>query len=267
MDQARHDAWSAGESYDQYMGRWSKRIAARFLEWLAPRPGLDWLEVGCGTGALASEIVARCNPRAVVAVDSSEDFIETARRNVADERVVFRLGDALDLPLEDGSRDVVASALFLNFVADKGKALEEMVRVARPGGRIGFYVWDYPGGGVEFMSRFWQAAMSLDRNAADYVEGKRFAFCTPDGLTGLAKDSGLQAIECSAIEVPTKFRDFEDFWRPFTLGTGPAPGYCMSLSEDARRSLRDKLDAETLRSDGGSIELRARAWALKAKAG
>jgi len=47
---SRHDAWNAGDSYDAYMGRWSRQIAAKFLDWLDMEKKLDWLEVGCGTG-------------------------------------------------------------------------------------------------------------------------------------------------------------------------------------------------------------------------
>src|SRR5690349_3712725 len=86
---ARHDAWQAGDSYDGYMGRWSRQIAPRFLEWLDAPGRLDWLEIGCGTGALSAAILARCNPRSLLAIDPSEEFIATARRNVSDQRAEF----------------------------------------------------------------------------------------------------------------------------------------------------------------------------------
>lgn len=132
MSEARHDAWQAGESYDGYMGRWSRQLAPRFLDWLGVPNRLDWLDVGCGTGALSGAILARCNPRSLVAIDPSEGFIATARRNVSDQRAEFRVGDAQCLPVESASRDVIASALALNFVPDRHLALAEMRRVARP---------------------------------------------------------------------------------------------------------------------------------------
>ncbi|WP_287158643.1 class I SAM-dependent methyltransferase [Mesorhizobium sp.] len=141
---ARHDAWQAGDSYDLYMGRWSRQIAPLFLDWLDPAEGLDWLEVGCGTGALSAAILARCNPSSLVSIDPSEGFLAKARANVPDERVEFLAGDAQALSVKSGSKDMVVSALVLNFIADKQKALAEMRRVARPGATIGFYVWDYP---------------------------------------------------------------------------------------------------------------------------
>jgi SAM-dependent methyltransferase len=260
---SRHDAWQAGDSYDAYMGRWSRRIAPRFLDWLGAPGGLDWLEVGCGTGALSAAVLARCGPNSLVAIDPSEGFIAKARANVPDGRVAFRVGDAQALPAETASRDVVVSALVLNFVPDKVKALAEMRRVARAGGTVGFYVWDYPGGGVEFMRAFWTAATALDPAARDLTEDKRFPFCTPDGLADLAARAGLAPVACAAIEAPTVFRDFDDYWRPFTLGAGPAPGYCASLATEARERLRQKLHDTLPRQQDGSIALKVRAWAVK----
>jgi SAM-dependent methyltransferase len=254
---ARHDAWQAGDSYDAYMGRWSRQVAPRFLDWLGTAPGLDWL---------SATVLARCAPRSLFAVEPSEGFIAVARKNVPDPRARFEVGDAQALPVENASRDVVVSALVLNFVPDRPKALAEMKRVLRPGGTVAFYVWDYPGGGVQFMRAFWTAAAALDPAARDLTEDTRFPFCTPDGLSALARDAGLQSVECAPIEVPTVFRDFDDFWRPFTLGAGPAPGYCSKLEPAARERLRQKLSDDLARKADGSIGMIARAWAVKAKA-
>ena len=185
----------------------------------------------------------RTTPRSVTAVDPSEGFVAHARRNAADLAPSFLFGDAQDLPVEDASRDAVVSGLVLNFVPDRARALAEMRRVARPGGRIGFYVWDYPGGGVEFMHAFWTAAAGLDPAAGELAEDRRFPFCEPEALTRLAADAGIAGVACTPIETRSVFRDFDDFWRPFTLGAGPAPGYCVKLPADARERLR-----ETLRS-------------------
>jgi len=264
---SRHDAWQAGDSYDLYMGRWSRQIAPRFLDWLDAPDGLDWLEVGCGTGALSAAILARCKPKSLISMDPSEGFLTKARANVPDRRAEFQVGDAQALPLDTASRDVIVSALVLNFVPDKDRALAEMKRVARVGATVGFYVWDYPGGGVEFMRAFWKAATALDPDASDLTEDRRFPFCTPDGLAGLAKRAGLLSVECAPIEAPTVFRDFEDYWHPFTLGTGPAPGYCVSLDAERRQRLKEKLHDSLPRRDDGSIPLKTRAWAIKATVG
>jgi SAM-dependent methyltransferase len=249
------------------MGRWSRQIAPLFLEWLGAGDDLDWLDVGCGTGALSAAILARCNPRSLIAIDPSQGFVDAARAAIPDRRAELEVGDAQALGLESASRDVVVSALMLNFVPDKHKALAEMKRVARPGGTIGLYVWDYPGNGVKFMHAFWAAAAALDPAASELAEDRRFAFCTPEGLSALLRGAGLARIDCRPIEVPTVFKDFEDFWHPFTLGAGPAPGYCASLEPQARQRLKDKLLASLPRRDDGSIPLKARAWALKTAVG
>lgn len=262
---SRHDSWQAGDSYDAYMGRWSRTVAQPFLEWLAAPPDAEWLEVGCGTGALSGAIIARCAPRSLIGIDPSDGFIATARRNVPDSRASFEVGDAQSLQQDNASRDVVASALVLNFVPDRGKALAEIRRVLRPGGLLGFYVWDYPGRGVGFMRAFWTAAAALDPAAAELAEDRRFPFCTQGRLSALARSAGLKDVEARAIEVPTAFRDFDDYWRPFTLGAGPAPGYGASLEPARREALRARLEQDLPRAADGSIPLTARAWAIKAR--
>jgi len=155
------------------------------------------------------------------------------------------------------------SALALNFISDREKALAEMTRVLRVRGSLGFYVWDYPGGGVEFMRAFWRAATALDPNALDLAEDRRFPFCTSGGLAGLATRAGLTSVECTAIEVATVFKDFDHYWHPFTVGAGPAPGYCIKLEPRARQELKERLYSDLPRGEDGSISLKSRAWAVK----
>jgi SAM-dependent methyltransferase len=258
---ARHDAWSAGESYERYMGRWSRLVAARFLDWLGAPNGAAWLDLGCGTGALTQSILARCNPSSVAAIDPSEGFVAHARATTSDERARFEVGDAQKIPLPDASVDVAASALVLNFVPDKIAALREMERVVRPGGAISFYVWDYPGGGMGFMTAFWKAAIALDPKAAELGEGRRFQFCNPEGLSALCREAGLPSVTVAPIEIETRFASFEDYWQPFTLGAGPAPGYCVSLPEDKRAALKERLMRDV--GGDGPVSFTARAWVVK----
>jgi SAM-dependent methyltransferase len=266
-EQTRHDAWQAGDAYDRYMGRWSRRLAPRFLDWLAPSPGLDWLDVGCGTGALTEAILTHCAPHSLVAVEPSKGFLALAQSRLADSHCRFLQGSAEALPVETTSCDIASSGLMLNFVPDRAKALAEMRRVLRPGGTLTFYVWDYPGGGVQFLRAFWAAATALDPQVVDLTEDRRFPFCTAQGLADLARTAGLDAVACEAIAMPCLFRDFDDLWQPFTLGAGPAPGYCVSLPPEARERLRESLRESLPISADGSIALELRAWAVRGVSG
>lgn len=266
-EQTRHDAWQAGDAYDRYMGRWSRKLAPRFLDWLNPLRGLDWLEVGCGTGALTEAVLAQGAPHSLIAVEPSEGFLALARSRLADSHVRFLQGSAEALPVETASCDIAVSGLMLNFVPDRAQALAEMRRALRPGGTLAFYVWDYPGGGVPFMRAFWTAATALDPQAAELTEDRRFPFCTAPGLTDLARAAGLDAVACAAITTPCLFRDFDDLWQPFTLGAGPAPGYCASLPPEARERLRERLRASLPIAADGSIALELRAWAVRGVSG
>lgn len=258
---AKFDAWSAAQSYERYMGRWSRRVAARFLDWLEPPRDADWLEVGCGTGALTATVLARCAPRAMLSIDQSAAFVAHAGSAIDDKRVRFEVADALKLPAADASVDVVASALVLNFLPDRPAALGEMRRVLKPGGILSFYVWDYPGGGIGFITAFWKAVMKLDERARDLTEGKRFPFCTRDGLAALCRDAGLRDIVVEPIETDITFPDFESFWQPFTLGAGPAPGYYAGLPAAQQAALKARL-AEDVGTDG-PIRFTARAWGVR----
>jgi SAM-dependent methyltransferase len=266
-DASRHDSWTAGDAYDAYMGRWSRKVAPHFVSWLGCGSGLSWLEVGSGTGALSAAILAGADPAALLAIEPSAGFIAQARANVPDIRARFVVGDAINLPADNGAHDVAVAGLVLNFIPDRAKALAEMRRVVRPGGTVGFYVWDYPGGGQQFVRAFWRAVEMIDPAAAEaHAEGTRFHFCTRDALVALAEAARLRHVESVAIEVATHFRDFSDYWTPFTRGTGPAPGYCAQLRPEQRERLATKLHEVLPFAADGSIPLIARAWAVKGEA-
>jgi SAM-dependent methyltransferase len=262
----RNDGWTAGDNYERYMGRWSRKLAPVFIDWLGAAPGLDWLDVGCGTGALTAAILAKASPRKVLAIDPSTAFLDAAAR-INDPKATFAIADADRVPAETGSMQVAVSGLVLNFVPDIQKALGEMRRAVKPGGVIGFYVWDYPGGGMEFISRFWRAAASLDARAAEADEARRFPGCTLEGVRDTAIRAGLTRIETSALEIDTVFENFDDYWEPFTLGTGPAPGYAAKLDEAGRSRLQQALATDLAVAADCRIDLRARAWAVKATNG
>jgi SAM-dependent methyltransferase len=255
------DSWERGDPYERYVGRWSRRVAPRFLAWLDVPPARRWLDVGCGTGALCGAIGEHCAPAAVAGAEPSAGFLATARQWLS-ERADLRPGSAASLPFGDGDFDVVVSGLVLNFVPDTRAALAEMARVARRGGTIAAYVWDYAGR-MELMRAFWDAAVALDPAAAPLDEGTRFPLCRPEPLSQLFSAAGLRQVETFALDVPTPFESFDDYWQPFLGGQGPAPAYVASLDEAARGRLRERLRQQLPAQPDGSIALVARAWAVR----
>jgi SAM-dependent methyltransferase len=256
------DTWERGSPYEQYVGRWSRRIAPIFLEWLALPRGLRWLDLGCGTGALCAAVLDAFQPISVTGVEPSEGFLTTARANLAG-RVFLLRGDASAIPMGDESVDAAVSGLVLNFVPDARAALAEMARVTARGGTIAAYVWDYAEG-MQLMRRFWDAAVALQPQAVALDEGPRFPLCHPEALRTVFVDAGLHDVDVTAVEIPTPFDSFADYWQPFLGGQGPAPAYAMSLDEGARVALRERLRSDLPTAADGSIALTARAWAVRA---
>jgi SAM-dependent methyltransferase len=259
------DVWASGEAYEAYVGRWSQLVSGKFLEWLAVPPGRLWLDVGCGTGALTQAILQDAQPWAVKGIDSSEGYLDFARTRITDRRASFELGDAQDLPLDDGSYEVAVSGLTLNFIPDPHRAVIEMTRACEPGGLVAAFVWDYAGR-MQFMRHFWNAATALDPDAAHLDEGNRFPLCSPDPLSDLFRTAGLKDVEVQPIDIWTVFKDFEDYWSPFLGGQGPAPGYAASLTKKRQALLGENIRKALPAALDGSIPLIARAWAVRGAA-
>jgi SAM-dependent methyltransferase len=255
------DIWASGEAYEPYVGRWSRLVALKFLEWLAVAPGSLWLDVGCGTGALTQTILQVAAPRAVKGIDAAEGYIAFSRRKIIDNRVTFQRGNAQALPVGTAAFDAVVSGFALNFIPRPEQAVREMARATKPGGLVGAYVWDYAGR-MQFMRHFWNAVAALDPVAADLDEGRRFPLCNPGPLADLFQAASLTGVEVRPVDIWTVFEDFEDYWSPFLGGQGPAPGYALSLSEDDRALLRERIRAALPFALDGSIPLMARAWAV-----
>jgi SAM-dependent methyltransferase len=258
----QEDTWASGDAYEPYVGRWSRVVAREFLAWLSLPQGSGWLDIGCGTGALSQTILEVASPYSVMGLDPSEGYVTFAREHIRDERVHFKLGDAEALSIEPASYDAVVSGLVLNFIPQPSRAIAEMVRVARTGGIVAAYVWDYAGQ-MQLMRYFWDAAIALEPAAFQLDEGQRFPLCQPESLVQLYQTAGLRKVEVRLIDIPTTFRDFDDYWLPFLGGQGPAPGYAMSLSEEQRSLLRERLRATLPTAPNGSIALIARAWAVR----
>ena len=261
----KNNTWSSGDSYERFMGRWSTLVAQRFLDWLAIPPDSSWLDLGCGTGALTKLILKRCKPKTIISIDSSGEFIAHARQSIPNPIVRFQVGLAQALELESNSVDIVVSGIMLNFVARPETAIGEMIRVTKPGGSVGIFLWDYADG-MEMLRYFWDAAVNLDPTAKEFDEGLRFPLCQEGRLEALVVETGLKQVEAIPIEVTTVFQNFYDYWMPFLGNVGPAPSYTMHLRLTDRQKLENKLRETLPIEDNGSISLRARAWAVKGTA-
>lgn len=257
--------WLSGIAYERFMGRWSTLVAQNFLGWLAVSAAHSWLDVGCGTGSLTKSILETHQPKEIISIDSSSDFISHAQRSITDPNVHFRVGLAQSLELDSNSIDVTVSGLVLNFVSQPKAALSEMLRVTKPDGKIGIFLWDYADG-MQMLRYFWDAAVELDHNVNDLDEGIRFPLCQEGQLEALVREVGLKQVQTTAIEVETVFQNFDDYWQPFLGNVGPASTYTMSLNQINRQKLEDKLRTSLPIDDNGSISLNARAWAVKGTA-
>jgi len=254
--------WANGAAYESYVARWSRLVAQGFIEWLAIPPAARWLDLGCGTGALTETILRQANPTQVDGIDPSQGYLALAREQVRDPRARFDVGDARRLSVESARYDAVVSALALNFIPEIATAMAEMARVVRSGGIVAGYVWDYAGK-MELMRYFWDAAVALRPADLERDEGRRFPICQPGPLEHLFEGAGLKSVEVRSIDISTNFRDFDDYWSPFLGGQFPAPDYAMSLDEEARVALRERIRVHLPIAADGSISLIARAWAVR----
>ena len=253
-------AWSNGDHYESYMGRWSRQVATEFVDWIDAPPKSRWLDVGCGTGALTEAIAHSAAPSDLVGIDPSASFVDFARERLSD-RAWFEVAGATSIPLEENSVDVAVSGLVLNFVPDLVRALAEVARVVTVGGTAGAYLWDYSRGS-HFLDVFWKTASELDAAARDFYESKRFGGWSSDRLSQLFAGIGSR-VETRSIVIPTVFANFDDYWLPFSGGQGPSPTYLQGLSDSQREALRDLLRERVSAEADGSVVLEARALAVR----
>jgi len=262
MTDETKETWGSAGLYERYGGRWSRKVASEFLDWLNVPPKQTWGDVGCGIGALVDAILARFEPKGIVAIDLAEGFVAEARRRIPDPRARFEIGDATALPWPDASCDVTVSGLVLNFVSDAAAMAREMARVTRPGGRVAAYVWDYARG-MQMMRHFWDVAVKLNPTDSILDRAERHPVCQPEPLAALFSANGLSSVSVRIIEIPTVFRDFDDYWMPFLGKQGAAPAYLASLDNKGRSRIRDALKSRLVPAADGSIAMTARAWAVR----
>jgi ubiquinone/menaquinone biosynthesis C-methylase UbiE len=251
--------WNDADGYEAYVGHWSRALAPRFVTWLALPTGLTWLDVACGTGALTAAILAQCDPKEVVGVDSSAEYLASAQANCQGPRSRFLSGDAHVLPFSANSFDVAVSGLALNFISSE-RALAEQHRVVRPGGTIAAYVWDYAGE-YEFVRRFWDAAGRIDPRAASYDPGRKSTICREESLQEALRETGCTEIETCAFDDSGTFASREAYWHAFDGRQGSTAEYLSLLTEEELVRLRDAVFS-ALPSEG-PVKLKVRALAVK----
>ena len=250
-----------GAAYERFMVRWSRSIGHIFLDWLAPPRDRHWLDVGCGTGAFTELVFDMCSPARLVAVDPAIDQIEYARTRPIAERAEFRAASATESPFPDGHFDIITSALVINFIPDRPRALAEMRRVATPGGLVALYVWDVAAG----LGRSWRIAQGLRSVGISPPQMPGGHDCTLTALHSLFEQTGLQSTEVRQIEVESTYRDFGEFWASQTQAFSPMGRCVAALSEPYRVRLRASIAALLPIGLDGRIVYSVRANAIKAR--
>lgn len=262
--EAEAKMFAMSEGYDLYMGRWSRLVVPGYAAFAGVRDGERVLDVGTGTGSVASTLAAHLPSSEIVGVDQSAAFIAYATKNAKSARVRFESGDAQALRFGDASFDQTMSLLVINFIPDHEKAILEMRRVTRVGGTVSACVWDY-GDGMESLRIFWDEAVRLNPAALPKHE-RNMKLSRRGELGALWRRAGLRDVSEEALVIDQAFSSFRDYWGPFVTGTGPGGAYVVSLSDERRRQLELRLRGRLLggRQDG-SFTLKARVWCVKGK--
>jgi SAM-dependent methyltransferase len=256
------DMFAASDAYEQFMGRWSRRLAREFVAFARVASPRSILDVGAGTGSLSLAVAAAFPAAQITGIDRSAAYIALARSRAPSDRVRFETGDATAIDHADASFDAALSMLVLNFVPEPARAIREMIRVTRPGGTVAAAVWDYSGG-MEMLCAFWDEALTLDP-AASRPDEHRLPLCRDGELPRAFVDAGLTGVERQTLTIELPFTSFDDYWMPFLGGQGPAGLYVRSLDHEMRERLAARLHARLLRgANDGAFSLHARAWAAK----
>lgn len=249
-----------GAAYERYMGRWSQLAGEAFLDWLAPEPGLRWLDVGCGNGAFTERLVERCAPVSIHGIDPSEEQLAYARARSTSRAVQFRQGDAMAQPFPDNNFDAAVMPLVIFFVPDPAQGVAEMARVVRPGGAVAAYAWDMFGGGFPYEPlREELRALGVAVPEPPSPDASRI-----EALRDLWAGAGLEAVETREIAVQRTFADFDDYWT--TVLGGPSVGSKLAaMTSEDLALLQTRMRARLPADEKGRITCKARANAVKGR--
>ena len=248
-------------AYERAIGRWSRAVAPIFLQWIAPPAGARWLDVGCGTGVLSHSLLELSSPGRVIGIDPEVAQLAQASRGPGAGGATFQVADARRLPFADASFDIAASALVLNFIAERSQAMAEKRRVTRADGIVAAYVWDF----AEEFSPSGPLRRGMRRFGVDVPAIPGAAESRIEALRTLFEQAALERIDARTIEVCLAYRDFQDFWQAQTPSYNPMTKIIASMRESERTRLMRAVRAELRTAPGGVIEYFARANAIKAR--
>src|SRR5688572_27846937 len=247
-------------AYEEMMGRWSKRLAALFLDFARIGDAHKILDVGCGTGSLVQSILDRTRRAQIVGIDPAQALIDYSRAHFPDARVTFDFGSALKLPYPDASFDHALSLLVFQFLQQRGTAAYEMRRVTRARGTVAACTWDKTG--QEMSDLFWEECVRLDPGGEEKAQRPKVGNQSGQ-LSELWRATGFEGVEEITLEMRTDFACFDDFWLPYTKGVGPQGMYVAGLSPESREVLRDALRKRLVGDRDRPFSLRAAALAVR----
>jgi SAM-dependent methyltransferase len=250
-----------GGAYERYMGDWSQRVGRAFLDWLAPAPGLRWVDVGCGNGAFTELLVDRCAPAGISGVDPSDAQLDFARKRPAGRLAKFERGDAMTLPFPDASFDAAVMALVIFFVPEPAQGVAEMVRVVRPGGSISAYAWDVLGGGFPLEP----LRIELRAMGFEPVNPPSVAASKLDAMRDLWLGAGLDAVEARPITVERTFANFDEFWDISLAGSPTLRPTLAKMSPADIEQLKQRVIGRMQVDAGGRVTYSSRANAVKGR--
>ncbi|MDX6505914.1 MAG: hypothetical protein QOG06_558 [Gaiellaceae bacterium] len=245
----------SGDAYDRFMGRYSRELAPVFADFTGVDSGLSVLDVGCGSGVLTEELARRVGPENVSAVDPSP-LAEACAARVPGADV--RTGAAEQLPWPDDSFDSALAQLVIHFLEEPVLGVAEMRRVVRPGGVVAACSWDFPA--MQLLRTFWESVRQLDPS----TPGESLPYMSLESIAQLGDDAGLQSVETDALEVASRYEDFDELWDSFLHGVGPAGQHLLSLGTEAQAAVRDEY-RRRVGDPAGSFTLTASAWAVRGR--